>query len=119
MSWEGFERDWREALKSNSSSLSCEERDFLIGIQQEIEDILIHMPAKGVFSKSLDWNKWMQDDDFLRFTLSKEAIQYPLTADIFRRIISSVVKSGVIRRPYKNDDSFRSEVNRYIAASLA
>lgn len=118
LSWESFNSEWQQAVEQNSSKMTGDEKDFLSNVHKEIEDILIHIPAKGLTTKDLDWKKWIEDDDFLRFMLSKESIRYSMRASDFKKILNDSVKSGYFKRPYTASLEFKERVCSFIESRL-
>lgn len=111
ISWEDLRDDWDFAIFKNTST-NEEDGALLTFMFKEIEDVVIHMPGNS--ANTIDWDQWVNDDDFLRYLIVKESLQYSPKPLVFKDIIAHYLKSSFFERPYRNDEAFTQRVRSFI-----
>lgn len=113
-----YKHDWNAVISKYQSKIGRDDIAFLARVREEIEDILVHMPGKGLSGNGIDWNKWKSGDDFLRFKLSKAILQYHANAALFETILGNAHQVGQFQRPYSTNVNLDSEIASYIEKSI-
>lgn len=85
--WEAFDAEWKKAEILYQDLVLPEEKGLLGDIHNELSDIIIHMPGKAGSPKEIDWDKWMDDDEYLKFLISREILSFPLYRLAYRKAL--------------------------------
>lgn len=113
--WEDFDSEWKKIENRYQDLISLQEKDLLKDIHEELNDIISHMPGVVGNSEIIDWRKWTDDDEYLKFLISRESLRLPLSSKVYREILRHSIKSSVFKRPYEDIESFRSEIFRFLS----
>ncbi|MNK07401.1 hypothetical protein D3C87_253150 [compost metagenome] len=62
----------------------------------------------------VDWNEWGEDDEFLRFLISREAIGLPLSRDSCLEAVKDAIKEVSFKRPYLDNSKYGAELYQYL-----
>nr|BFD67003.1 hypothetical protein HAGR004_20250 [Bdellovibrio sp. HAGR004] len=114
IAWEAFDSEWKKAEMLYQDLMLPEEKSLLGDILSELSDVIIHMPGDAGRPKTIDWAKWMDDDEYLKFLISKEALGLPLSGMAYQTALQASIGSGFFKRPYKDSELFRLEIGRFL-----
>lgn len=119
IAWETFDSEWKKAEILYQDLVLPEEKGLLSDIHNELSDIIIHMPGKAGSPKAIDWDKWMDDDEYLKFLISREILSLPLSSLAYHKVLQESIGSGTFKRPYEDSDSFRLEICRFLSGFIS
>lgn len=111
---EDFDSEWTKVEVQYQHLLLPDEKGLLKDIHSELRDIIVHMPGEVKNPKVIDWVQWMDDDEYLKFLISREALCFSLNRLDFQKALKASIGSGVFRRPYKDSEAFRLEICRFL-----
>lgn len=117
--WTKLSIDWQKAFELNAHFISNEDRAFLDAVLDEVQSIVVEMPGLKTSSPAVDWKKWSDDDEFLVFLISREALGFPMTKEGYLKASGDAVKSGLFNRPFRDEIKFLSKIHQYLASFVS
>lgn len=117
--WAKLSTDWQKVFQLNARFISNEDRAFLDAVLDEVQSIVVEMPGLKSSSPAVDWKKWSDDDEFLVFLVSREALGFPMSKEGYLKASGGAVKSGLFNRPFRDEIKFISKIQQYLASFLS
>jgi len=117
--WAKLNAEWKKAFQVNAHFISHEDSQLLAAVLNEIQSIVVEMPGLKSASPTIDWMTWSDDDEFLIFLLSREALGLPMSKEGYLRAVGGAIKGGLFSRPFRDEVKFIYKIHQFLGSFIS